>query len=55
MAWQMKGKVAACEHREYGFAQLEVQKVGGSVDALFETLDSVMQVSLSTVIALDQK
>lgn len=41
MAWNMKGKVAKCDHREYGFAQLQVTKVGSgnvSVDALFESL-----------------
>ena len=49
MAWNMKGKVAQCDHREYGFAQLHVKKIGkdgesSSVDALFETLGDEMQV-----------
>lgn len=49
IAWQMKGKVAKCDHREYGFAQLQVCKFEGSantsnVDALFESLGEEMQV-----------
>ena len=45
----MKGKVAKCDHREYGFAQLQVKKIGkegesSSVDALFESLGDEMQV-----------
>ena len=42
----MKGKVSQCDHREYGFAQLKVQKLGAgsSVDALFEGLGDEMQV-----------
>ena len=39
----MKGKVAKCDHREYGFAQLQVGK-GESVDKLFEGLAEEMQV-----------
>jgi hypothetical protein len=44
----MKGKVSKCDHREYGFAQLQVRKLGatgGSVDALFEGLGDEMQVT----------
>lgn len=47
MAWNMKGKVTKCDHREYGFAQLKVKKFGtegSSVDALFEGLGDGMQV-----------
>jgi GMP synthase (glutamine-hydrolysing) len=48
MAWNLKGKVAKCDHREYGFAQLEVKRLGNegesSVDALFESLGDEMQV-----------
>lgn len=48
MAWNLKGKVAKCDHREYGFAQLQVLKSGtGSVDALLESLGEEMQVSES--------
>lgn len=43
MAWNLKGKVAKCDHREYGFAQLSVGK-GESVDKLFEGLGEEMQV-----------
>lgn len=46
MAWNMKGKVAKCDHREYGFATLEVGK-GKSVDKLFESLGEEMQVWMS--------
>ena len=47
MAWNLKGEVTKCDHREYGFAQLEVRKfgtAGSSVDALFEGLGDEMQV-----------
>ena len=45
MAWNLKGKVAKCDHREYGFAQVQISKIGGSsVDALFEGLGDEMQV-----------
>jgi GMP synthase (glutamine-hydrolysing) len=49
MAWQMKGTVAKCDHREYGFASVEVVRVGGkngSVDALFQGLGESMDVRL---------
>lgn len=48
MAWNLKGKVSQCDHREYGFAQLQVSKISNgnkSVDALFENLGDEMQVS----------
>ena len=45
MAWNLKGKVAKCSHREYGFAQLQVVKTAsGSADTLFESLGDEMQV-----------
>ena len=47
MAWNMKGQVAKCEHREYGFAQVQISKIGGpnaGVDALFEGLGDELQV-----------
>ena len=50
MAWTMGGRVARCDHREYGFAQVQLSKIGGdnaSVDALFEGLGDEMQVRLS--------
>ncbi|KAI0707262.1 GMP synthase [Earliella scabrosa] len=50
MAWNMKGKVAKCEHREYGFAQVQISKVGGDnsgVDALFDGLGEELQVWMS--------
>jgi GMP synthase (glutamine-hydrolysing) len=43
----MKGQVAKCDHREYGFASVEVVHVGsanGSVDALFQGLGESMDV-----------
>ena len=46
MAWNMKGKVAKCDHREYGFAQLQLGK-GDNVDKLFEALGEEMQVLLT--------
>ncbi|KAI5117370.1 hypothetical protein M0805_004360 [Coniferiporia weirii] len=47
MAWNMKGKVAKCDHREYGFAQLVVAKSEKGVDPLFESLGNDMQVWMS--------
>ncbi|KAI0684445.1 GMP synthase [Cytidiella melzeri] len=50
MAWNMRGKVSKCDHREYGFAQLHVRKfetAGSSADALFEGLGDEMQVWMS--------
>ena len=46
MAWNMKGKVAKCEHREYGFAQVQISKIGGEngADALFKGLGEDLQV-----------
>ncbi|KAK6981555.1 hypothetical protein R3P38DRAFT_415957 [Favolaschia claudopus] len=50
MAWQLKGTVEECDHREYGFAQVKIGKIGGenaSVDALFEGLGDEMPVWMS--------
>ncbi|OBZ66149.1 GMP synthase [glutamine-hydrolyzing] [Grifola frondosa] len=50
MAWNMKGKVAKCEHREYGFAQVQITKIGNGdshADALFEGLGDELQVWMS--------
>ncbi|EPT01677.1 hypothetical protein FOMPIDRAFT_1161212 [Fomitopsis schrenkii] len=50
IAWQLKGQVSKCDHREYGFAQLQVNKIGSgkkTVDALFEGLGDEMQVWMS--------
>lgn len=44
MAWQLKGKVAKCERREYGFAHIQVKKVGNGGDALFEGLGDELEV-----------
>ena len=46
MALNQKGTVAKCDHREYGFAQIQISKINGnaSVDALFEGLGDDMQV-----------
>ena len=44
MAWQLKGKVAKCERREYGFAQIQVKKIGNGGDALFEGLGDELEV-----------
>ena len=48
----MNGKVAKCDHREYGFAHVKISKIGGdnkSVDALFEGLGDELQVCTSVV------
>lgn len=47
IAWFLKGSVSRCDHREYGFAQLQMLKLGEdttSADALFEGLGERMQV-----------
>jgi len=44
MAWQLKGKVAICDHREYGFAQIHVKKIGNGADVLFEGLGEEFEV-----------
>lgn len=53
LAWTFKGKVDKSSHREYGFAQLKVIKLGSgfeTADALFDGLDSEMQVEHSNII-----
>lgn len=42
----MKGQVAKCDHREYGFANLVLRSDGAGVDALFENFGDEMQVCL---------
>ncbi|KAG6910267.1 GMP synthase (glutamine-hydrolyzing) [Tephrocybe rancida] len=52
IAWNMKGKVSPCEHREYGFAQIQMKKSendNSSVDALFQGLGDEMQVLMPPV------
>jgi len=48
LAWNLGGNVDKCDHREYGFAQLQVSKLGPgheSGDSLFEGLDEGIEVS----------
>lgn len=49
IAWNLGGEVTKCDHREYGFAEIQINKIGGeeSVDALFEGLGEEMQVWMS--------
>ncbi|KZS92547.1 GMP synthase [Sistotremastrum niveocremeum HHB9708] len=50
LAWTFKGKVSKSSHREYGFAQIKIIKLGPgfeAADALFDGLDSEMQVWMS--------
>ncbi|TFK36741.1 hypothetical protein BDQ12DRAFT_686411 [Crucibulum laeve] len=49
IAWNLKGEVTKCDHREYGFAEVTINKLGdgSSVDALFEGLGDEMQVWMS--------
>ncbi len=52
MAWTMNGKVAKCDHREYGFAQIQIVKAedtGSSAGALFEGLGDEMQASVAVL------
>ena len=48
MAWQLGGKVKQCDHREYGFAKVQIAKLGNgnSADALFEGLGDDLEVKL---------
>lgn len=44
MAWNLGGKVDKCDHREYGFAQLQITKLGPgheSADRLFDGLEDL--------------
>ncbi|KXN82676.1 GMP synthase [glutamine-hydrolyzing] [Leucoagaricus sp. SymC.cos] len=49
IAWNLGGRVTKCDHREYGFAEFKINKIGGegSVDSLFEGLGDEMQVWMS--------
>ncbi|KAI9439840.1 GMP synthase [Lactarius indigo] len=51
IAWNLGGKVAKCDHREYGSARVQISKFGtggsSSVDALFEGLGDEMEVWMS--------
>ncbi|KAH6913535.1 GMP synthase [Coprinopsis sp. MPI-PUGE-AT-0042] len=48
LAWNLGGEVTKCDHREYGFAEVQINKFGGSnVDALFEGLGDALQVWMS--------
>ena len=42
----MKGKVSKCDHREYGFASVDIKKLGSNsdADALFEGLGDSLEV-----------
>ena len=46
MAWNMKGKVAKSAHREYGFAEVQISKIGegNGADALFKDIGDKLQV-----------
>ncbi|EAU83257.2 GMP synthase [Coprinopsis cinerea okayama7 len=49
LAWNLGGEVTKCDHREYGFAEVKINKIGSGngVDALFEGLGDEMQVWMS--------
>ncbi|TFK65108.1 GMP synthase [Pluteus cervinus] len=49
LAWNLGGKVDKSDHREYGFAQVQISKLGdnGTVDALFKGIGDEMQVWMS--------
>jgi GMP synthase (glutamine-hydrolysing) len=53
MAWNLKGQVAQCDHREYGFAKVKVARFGSnSVDALFENLGTELEASIMSLSCL---
>lgn len=44
MAWNLGGKVDKCDHREYGFAQIQITKLGlghEASDRLFDGLEDL--------------
>jgi len=48
IAWNLRGEVSKCEHREYGHAMLQMTKIDGETSGasvLFEGLGDEMQVS----------
>ncbi|KAF8313696.1 GMP synthase [Clavulina sp. PMI_390] len=48
IAWKLGGQVAACDHREYGFATVQIIKTQNpTLDALFAGIESEMQVWMS--------
>lgn len=51
MALYHKGEVVKCDHREYGFAQVQVTKQENKtpVDSLFEGIGDSMQVRLAAL------
>jgi len=46
MSWNFDGKVTKCDHREYGFAEVEVIKKDGHpfANKLFEGIEQDFQV-----------
>jgi len=54
LAWNLGGTVAKCDHREYGFARVQIKKFGSdpshlSADSLFEGLGDEMEVRVRGV------
>ena len=52
IAWNLGGTVAKCDHREYGSARIQINKLGSnqsSVDALFEGLGDDMEVRVMSL------
>lgn len=52
IAWNLKGQVTQCDHREYGYATIQISRFGNgndnsTVDALFDGLGDEMQVWMS--------
>ncbi|KAF8591176.1 GMP synthase [Ramaria rubella] len=50
MAWNLGGKVDKCDHREYGFAQIQVSKLGPEhkyADSLFKGMEDGLEVWMS--------
>lgn len=49
MTWHLGGKVDRSDHREYGFAKLQVSKLGPgheAADSLFAGLDEGLEVGI---------
>ncbi|KAL1684742.1 GMP synthase [Schizophyllum commune] len=46
IAWHMKGNVSKCDHREYGFASVHINKLASNsaADALFDGLGDSLEV-----------
>lgn len=58
MAWSLGGKVGKCDHREYGFAEVQVVKAETNqslADKLFQGFEDSFQVQTNTNVPLPSR